>query len=69
MNINMEVAGKTLRDNFQLVQILQNSPIFNDVVFKGERRDESGIIYSQISLEYLPDKTGTAEIQSTGETQ
>ena len=69
VNINMEVAGKTLRDNFQLVQILQNSPIFNDVVFKGERRDESGIIYSQISLEYLPDKTGTAEIQSTGETQ
>jgi Tfp pilus assembly protein PilN len=69
VNINMEIAGKSLRDNFQLVQILQNSPIFSDVIFKGERRDETGIIYSQISLEYLPDKTSASEIQTTGETQ
>jgi len=68
VNINMEVAGKTLRDNFQLVQVLQSSPIFDDVIFKGERRDETGIIYSQISLEYLPDKTAP-EIQTPGETQ
>jgi Tfp pilus assembly protein PilN len=66
VNINMEVAGKSLRDNFELVQILQNSPIFNDVVFKGEKRDDSGIIYSQISLEYLPDKASNAQSQTIG---
>jgi Tfp pilus assembly protein PilN len=68
VSINMEVAGKTLKDNFQLVQILQNSPIFSDVVFKGERKDETGVIYSQITLQYLPERS-VAETQQTGGTQ
>ena len=55
ISISMEVAGKSLNDMVEWVRILENSAIYSDVVFRSERRDQDGLLHSQISLRYWPD--------------
>jgi Tfp pilus assembly protein PilN len=53
ININMEVAGRSLNDVIALVKALQASPVFDDVVFRDERQAPDGLHFN-IALRYLP---------------
>jgi len=66
INISMEVAGRSLNDLMQLIDRLQKSGTFSNVVFRSERQDTAdGFIYATISLLYLPDQTAAAAQRKT----
>ena len=56
ININMEVAGKSLKDVLNMVLALENSPAFSSVYFRSERKEEDGMLHATITLQYLPEK-------------
>jgi hypothetical protein len=59
ITITMEVAGKSLNDIVDLIQAFWNSPAFSDVVLKGERQENDGLLHATISLRYHPEKVAT----------
>jgi len=61
ITITMEVAGKSLNDIVSLIQALWNSPAFSDVVLKGERQENDGLLHATISLQYLPNKVDSSK--------
>ncbi len=45
IGIQMEVAGRSLNDIVDLVRRLQASPVFSDVYFMNERKDNDGNLH------------------------
>lgn len=62
ITITMEVAGKSLNDIVGLIQAFWNSPAFSDVVLKGERQENDGLLHATISLRYLPEKVEAVKV-------
>jgi Tfp pilus assembly protein PilN len=61
ITITLDVAGKSLNDIVSLIQALWNSPVFADVVLKGERQDSDGLLHATITLRYLPERVVQAQ--------
>jgi Tfp pilus assembly protein PilN len=56
ISIQMEVSGRSLNDIVDLIKRLQASPVFSEVFFMNERKDNDGSLHVSISLRYSPEQ-------------
>ena len=54
IGIRLDVSARSLNDIVDLINAFQNSPNFDDVVFRSEQDQEDGQLRSSVSLDYFP---------------
>jgi hypothetical protein len=55
IGIKMDVTGRDLNAIVELINVLQSSPAFSHVMFKGEKQEKDGSLQASITLRYKPE--------------
>lgn len=69
INIKMEVTAKELNNIVELIKVIQNEPVFSNVVLKSEKQEQDGSLQATISLEYKPELAGDSSGKQNAEAQ